>query len=366
MVMLSPDLSPITNDMCVHPLTIDNPFLGLSYLSDFKDTVSTRIQVPCGHCSQCIAARQGSFVQRVQMESLRSYIFYFTLTYNDESLRYVTYQGSSIPVPDISDMQNMLKRIRKKGHVFRVLYVSEYGKKRHRPHFHGLFFVPKYLITEYPFSSSIAKSHIRSAERLYYDLFFSEWKRDGKPLFTYHRDHRGFRNFDFHFVKPEVNHDNDTAFYITKYVTKHDVRTSGLLSKIALDTDLSSSDRTMLLDTIRPRCIASKDLGDWSYPPIREYIEKGLERTYETPTFYDLFSGKPMPLNRYYKRHLLTVDWMHKHIEDYGDISIYPHGNPDFLDDYDPSFEYYSYLNRGRDEEKLKKIRANICENLLD
>lgn len=355
--------------MCVHPLTIDNPFYGLSWLSDVKDTVNTKIQVPCGHCSQCIAMRQSSFLQRVQMESLRSFVFYFTLTYKDDALRYVDYEGSRIAVPDISDMQNMLKRLRKKGHVFRVLYVTEYGKKRHRPHFHGLFFIPKELVTELPYSSNIAKSHIRSAERLYYQLFFSEWKRNGKPLFDYHRDRYGFRNFDFHFVRPEVNHDSDTAYYITKYITKYDSRTSGLLSKIAMQIrsfELDIDVGNFLLSSIRPRCICSKDLGSWSYPPIRQYIEKGLERTYETPTYYDLFSGKPMPLNRYYKRYLLTSDWLANHIEQYGDVSIYPHGNPDLVDCYDSNTEFLAYLNRARDEEKLKKIRKNIQENLLD
>ena len=167
--------------MCLAPITIDNPYYyactdyqhihisSSGYTEDgeyvknykklrmsdkfldkmkFHNTHNSKIQVPCGQCAQCISMRAGFFNQRVQMESLRSHVFFMTLTYNNESLMYTDVLDYHIPYPVYTDIQNMFKRIRKRGYDLRYACVSEYGSKRKRPHFHLLVFLDKYINSE--------------------------------------------------------------------------------------------------------------------------------------------------------------------------------------------------------------------------
>lgn len=126
--------------MCISPIRIRNPNAGMKGLKStlMKDTESAFINVPCGHCKQCIANRQMDFVQRVLMESLTNHLFYCTLTYNNDSLPYLsTSTGYDIRFADVSDVQKMMKRLRKSnvfGRPFRYFGVSELGSKRGRPH----------------------------------------------------------------------------------------------------------------------------------------------------------------------------------------------------------------------------------------
>lgn len=89
------------------------------------------------------------FLQRVQMESLRSHLYMFTLTYNNESLVYTDVGEYNIAFPYLPDIQNMFKRIRRSGHEFLFTYTTEYGKRRFRPHYHGILALDKTL--ELPF-----------------------------------------------------------------------------------------------------------------------------------------------------------------------------------------------------------------------
>lgn len=110
-----------------------------------KDCESEYLNVPCGVCSECVAKRQMFLVQRVRSMSLDNYIFFITLTYNNESLpKLTTSTNVTIPYADIADVQKMFKRIRKINPFNRqlsYLFVSERGKERGRPHFHGLLFL---------------------------------------------------------------------------------------------------------------------------------------------------------------------------------------------------------------------------------
>lgn len=75
----------------------------------------------------------------------------------------------------------MFKRIRRSGHEFLFTYTTEYGKRRFRPHYHGILALDKSLGTPL------------SLEKKFYKIFFSEWKRNysddpfnpsWRPLFT--------------------------------------------------------------------------------------------------------------------------------------------------------------------------------------
>lgn len=295
--------------MCLSPITIKNPYykLGNVGLNAFHDTVNSHIQVPCGQCPQCIAMRQSFFLQRVQMESLRSWLFMFTLTYNDESLIYASAGEYNIAIPYLTDIQNMFKRFRRAGFKFRVTYTTEYGKKHYRPHFHGIFALDKSLGTPY------------KLEKQFYKLFFNEWRRnysddtfnpDWRPLFTPIYSKGRCTTFDFHWIEPVMDHDNDCAFYVSKYITKYDKRTHNLLKKILLDNSLFDGETSFLYKSIKPRCNTSKDFGDWKDSCISAYINRCASRRtlFRYPQYYDIYSGKQMPMSPYYGKHVIGFE----------------------------------------------------------
>lgn len=147
--------------MCLSPITLKNPYylagseykhkmlrsnkkdidgsyhvtsspMGEEYLNlmRYHNTHSVYMQVPCGQCSQCLANRQSYINQRVQMESFRSHMFVFMLSYNNESLKYTNIGEYNIAYPEYSDIQNMFKRLRKRYKGLRFWVVSEYGSKK--------------------------------------------------------------------------------------------------------------------------------------------------------------------------------------------------------------------------------------------
>ena len=75
--------------MCLQPLHIKNVNYGSTnpqLLLLGKDTTHQFMEVPCGHCEQCVAAKQSDFVQRIQAESRYNHLFFATLTYDNEHL----------------------------------------------------------------------------------------------------------------------------------------------------------------------------------------------------------------------------------------------------------------------------------------
>lgn len=131
--------------MCLSPVSIENPNYGRKdSFAQYKDVVSRRIYVPCGHCAECIASRQLQFVQRLQMEEIANHLFFCTLTYNNDMLPVVgTSTGYNIRFADVSDVQKMFKRLRKRnafGRPFRYFGVSELGSRRGRPHPFSYYF----------------------------------------------------------------------------------------------------------------------------------------------------------------------------------------------------------------------------------
>lgn len=172
--------------------------------------------------------RQAWFNQRVQMESLRSELFMITLTYN-EYVPHIDFKGYKLQFPDYRDIQNMCKRIRKKGWKFRYWFCSEYGRKHKRPHYHGLIAIDR---NDYP------DVHWSVLEQTFSKLFLDHWSVNVgsrqnpkyKPLLTYVKQ-RNKCTYDFHHVEAVPGHDNDLSFYCSKYVLKYDDRTDKLLKK---------------------------------------------------------------------------------------------------------------------------------------
>lgn len=141
--------------MCVSPLKILN-----RSKVQVAGLTPEYYHVPCGQCWQCQQARRDGFTVRTIFEYLQAeqqggFTLFLTLTYNDSHLR--MFRG--VPIFCKKDVQDYLKRVRiniqrhleKKvgkdlarkivSNNIRYFCSSENGSKRHRPHYHLLFFV---------------------------------------------------------------------------------------------------------------------------------------------------------------------------------------------------------------------------------
>lgn len=247
------------------------------------NTECSFINIPCGHCPECVALKQQAYVQRVFTETHYNHVFFATLTYDNAHLPstdvFVRKEGSPavgskdselvsrfyefddhgettidcselrpyltpvctddydltkhfevirVPYADICDLQLMFKRMRdndQTGRGFRYIAVTERGKKRARPHAHIMFFVPKQPGDDY--------NTCLDLEAKLKDMLLRYWARNvgtrKNPVyernFTYRERWIGrklYRNFDCHYVNPvaTANGVNDVTFYVTKYLFK--------------------------------------------------------------------------------------------------------------------------------------------------
>ena len=135
--------------MCNHLITIKNPKTG------------ELIQVPCGHCINCLSEMQAEWATRLTLE-LRSNLerpaVFVTLTYNDENLptdEFNPQTGEVYQKPSVvkAHVQQFMKSLR--GNIDRQIkrgtwkgykgplkyfFTSEYGPTGGRPHYHGIIF----------------------------------------------------------------------------------------------------------------------------------------------------------------------------------------------------------------------------------
>lgn len=314
--------------MCISPIRIKNPNLGMTGPNaQFKDCVSRFINVPCGVCHECVSARQMQMVQRLQCESLVNHLFFCTLTYNNDMLPVIsTSTGYDIRYADLSDVQNMFKRLRKRnafGRPFRYLAVSELGSAKGRPHFHIVFLIPKHDDDDIYVCQSLEK-------KLFDEVLF-EWKRNYgtrknpvyKPLCTYVRKvvHGRLRtNFDLHYVNPSLSNggESDVAFYVLKYMMKPSFRLVRLQQ--ALHLNLPQDEYEAIWKVVRSRHFESVGFGfgtseytsfngHWIYKvpdKVLEHLRKGIvlskiSSDEPMPSFFSPVDGKSFPLAKYYK-----------------------------------------------------------------
>lgn len=298
--------------MCVSPVRIKNPNYGskVPLIVRTKDTKSQYINVPCNVCSECLASRQMQLVQRARTMALDHYIFYCTLTYDNEHLpRLGLSTGVSIPYADISDVQRMIKRIRKDNLFFRpfkFLFVSERGSERGRPHFHGLFFIDKYLDDDKLYPAMVEPS-LRK-------VLFSQWARNVgtrknpiyEPLFKFRQKYVGgklFKNFDFHYVTPHTteNGSDDVSFYVTKYLLKPSSKEIRLQQALSLNLDIDEYNSAWKI--VKSKMLCSKEFG-YATELEKSHIQIGLElsRKDNTGLKYYCQNGNSQPLARYYRK----------------------------------------------------------------
>lgn len=300
--------------MCVSPVLIPNPNYHnrTELIRQTADTENQYIRVPCGVCGECLMKRQSDIVQRCRCLSLDHYMFFFTLTYNRESLpRITTSQGVTIPFADYSDIQKMFKRIRKSNAFnrdFKYLCVSERGSKKGRPHFHGIIFIPK-ISTDDKLYSAVTETLVRNT-------IFKEWRRNygssrspiWKPLFTYRSKFvagKRFSNFDCHYIVPHSTEkgSDDVAFYVSKYVLKPSNVENRLQQALKLNLDPAEFDT--IWRCVKSRCFWSKGFGAFTELE-KEYVRSCVRRSSSDPNGFQFFNsdGTKSQLARYYRKYI--------------------------------------------------------------
>lgn len=313
--------------LCITPYQIPNPNYGVKFkagdINSLKDCTSRYINIPCGHCDECIATKQMYLVQRIQAEALGNHIFFCTLTYNNESLPYLdTSSGYRIRYAAYADLQLFFKRLRREKPFgnFRYIAVTERGTQKARPHIHILFLIRK--------ADPKDKNEPLHLERIMFDKCLEYWARNvgtnRKPIYkpncTYIRKFIGGKlrtNYDLHYVRPrQGSPQSAVAFYVMKYMLKGNSHERQLQQ--ALKLNYSESEYYSTWKLVRSRICMSKGFGlnpesfsrkgiQGIDPEIIKYIREGIERAKaneeaQFPYFFNTDNGKTFPLAPYYKK----------------------------------------------------------------
>lgn len=317
--------------MCLSPIKIKNVNkggrVGVSFALRSKDCSSSYIEVPCGHCSECVRKRTLSYVQRCYLESLDTYVYMFTLTYKDTMLPVYHHPdtGEEFRYARKSDITNLLKRVRKYfSRPFRYFIVSEHGGKKGRPHYHGLLFVQRNE-DDLPTTPYVIDKEL-------FNLFLQNWSINvgstRKPIYLPLCDYRtsysrGIRRstYDLHYIEPRYGDSiSSPAFYVLKYLLKQ--------SNFEIYKDLSNrylpGELKDLQEYTYNRILCSKAFGSRIYPTrsnlssldlhnnqISDYVHNCISRSIANKMDYPCFfldNGKSYPLCLYLRHKFLTLD----------------------------------------------------------
>lgn len=323
--------------MCISPIRIKNPNHG-NYISKYtrlhKDTESQYINVPCGNCPACRFLRQANYFQRALIESLNSYVFFVTLTYNNESIVTAELNGEFFTIAPFSDIQLLNKRLRNNnpfgGRNFKFLAVREYGKRTGRAHWHLLYFVQKKLYdnTYTPFEFSV------QFEKALLQYYSKNLGTDNNPIYISNftdkirfAGGKMFRPFDCQYI------DTDKSilplFYVLKYISKD----SALYKKMQILAEAEADARTdrtkqQILNDFKPKVWKSIHFGlpispegeDIACKVVRKSIDMSISSGADFPTFF--LDDVKLPLCNYYKTKFMTEDedlfFKRKQISQYG------------------------------------------------
>ena len=205
-----------------------------------KNVSQEYIYVPCGHCAECVRRKQNEIVQRAYFESLGKNTYFVTLTYDDKHLPYYNDAfGRRFTYASHKDFRYLVKLLRKnlfdkRGISFKYFVCSERGKKRHRPHFHALFFCDPQEVNldtgeMVTYDAHQFNNDLMDAILLYWSINKGTRKNPdySEKKFKYVKNSFG-SNFDCHLVEPyrETNTKSkdytSVAYYVSKYATKSD------------------------------------------------------------------------------------------------------------------------------------------------
>lgn len=346
--------------MCLSPLTIDNPhcldfqknkvvfsFEHYARQAQLHDVHSARISVPCGVCEECTALRQSHWLQRAIVQSLDCFLYFGTLTYNDEAIMSITKTGLNgkeytYRYACMDDFRYMIKRLRTWNMIpsgTKYICCSEYGTMRHRPHLHFILFIPKksfyygkfrtgYNYGRCYFNVDNSDFDVYTYEEFLYSHILGEWRRrisssrknaEYLKLCTFRRNSRGECNYDLHFVKEFLPSDDsvkttvDVCAYVTKYILKYDPWVKSL--KQAIFNNYSPEDYAEIWNKVRPRMLVSKGFGFTE--KAEEIVNDSLQFGLSTPEaskgrfiFLNPFDGRVIPMSPYYvKKYVTWLDY---------------------------------------------------------
>ena len=347
--------------MCLSPLYVQNPLYSkegiyANYVKEVYGKPITYIVVPCGVCADCIAMKQSDIVQRVQMELRDKWCYMVTLTYNKDSVPWLEFSnGERHMYCDFDDIRLMIKRLRKFypdifDCDFRYLFVSEYGGKRHRPHYHGLLF----------FSKKGDKIDSLNLEHELFRIVKGEWRRNYgtclkplyKPLFTYKR-YRQYRNYDLHQVLYDRGSDESSvAYYVTKYLLKYDDYVEKMLRYYHEVLPEEEFNDKIIYFTPRRSASHSFGVNDYSKKYIRECIEKSIDQGKPFPLYVNPDNGSVQPLGRYFRKVFMTLEDLRKFSK-----------NPGFDEYQDRTRDYYEFDYK---TSRLNQRRRLVLQNSAD
>lgn len=328
--------------MCVAPVSIKNPLFGKGkYLSEYGSIVSVPreytctdeyIDVPCGKCAECRNVYYNSILQRAIVESRSSYMYFVTLTYDNDNLPVLKLPtGEDIYFADYSDIQNLFKRFRALDILqrdFRYLCVNEYGTNYARPHFHLLLFVSKkdddtittpHFIRQVLFDN-LGKYFAKNVGTRKHPVY--------KPLFTYsvrYTSKGPMSNYYVKYVEPELKYlyntaDVDTAFvksirYLIGYVnksSKFDSYVENLCDFYKYDAYLYNKLRYLLTSRVR----YSKGFGCGFINGHKHYLERvSVSSSSNRLVYSEFISSLPRSLEMFIKTYPAEYDRLQVYIQ---------------------------------------------------
>lgn len=270
----------------------NNPFVrlptGIGKLHSLYTEESRLAATPfaCGQCFPCRVNQCRIWTHRLLLEQTQhGDSSFITLTYNDDNIP----EGGNLVK---TDLQNFLKRLRKRLNPLKIRYyaVGEYGDERYRPHFHLAMF-------------GIGNVHTSAIN--------TAWNSG-----DYNGDERGYTYYG------DLN--KDTARYITGYITKK----------------LTARDDPHLKTLNKEFMTCSKVNGGIGYGAIKKIAQELLKNPYFEPRILrELNYGKKrLPLGRYLTNKLsddlgVSDSDIEKAFKDYQDNIFDMHaGKPDYLD----------------------------------
>ena len=153
--------------MCLNPIRIKNK----SKKIDIFHGDNLYIEIPCGKCSECKKKKHSDYMVRSYAEYIDTiekggYVFFETLTYSNRYVPKFKFNGKEYLCFSKDDVRHFFVRLRRYldydgfdvKNKLKYFFVSEYGGKTHRPHYHFLCFMKNKDISPYILKEYIRKS----------------------------------------------------------------------------------------------------------------------------------------------------------------------------------------------------------------
>lgn len=275
--------------MCTNLSTIRNPFWRSSQyksvnghyvpLSHRLNSNKEYITVPCGKCPECRNKYYQSIFQRAVVESMSSYMYFVTLTYDNKHLPTTQIAGQEFYYYDYKHIQDMFKRFRNNNYLnrdFRYIAVNEYGDTYHRPHAHLLIFVSKQDDDSELTPFIIEKLLFDKLKDCYVTNVGSRKFPQYEPLFTYACKWENGQFKTNYFVKYVKSDTEDSLYktinYLIGYINKPNAVDEYLVQMATLYTDTHI--RQKLLLKLRSKVRYSKGFGMGFFNGKKAYLTR--------------------------------------------------------------------------------------------